>query len=217
MLHAFIAKLIAMSNDSYPQTVGRDIFGAGERVRVLLPLPLAEAYEYRVGDDLTLSLGDFVTVPLGRRLLTGVVWGTGSGVVEEARLRPVAGRFAVPPLPEPSRRFVDWVAAYTVDPPGAVLRMAMSVTDALVEPPGRTVYALAESPPADSALTPARRRVIEVLAAGPPRPRSRIRGADIGLRRRLRPTISAPLPRTRERRGGLKAAVSSIRSLGIYS
>lgn len=64
-----------MSNDSYPQRPATVIFAPGERVRVLLPLPLAEAYEYRVHADLTLKLGDFVEVPLGRRVLTGIVWG----------------------------------------------------------------------------------------------------------------------------------------------
>lgn len=170
-----------MSNDSYPQGAGRDIFGTGDRVRVLLPLPLAEAYEYRVGDDLTLSVGDFVTVPLGRRLLVGVVWGAGSGVIEEARLRSVVNRLMVPPLPETSRRFVDWVADYTVNPPGAVLKMAMSIPDALTEPRSRVVYALADALPAEPPATAARQRVIAALKDGPPRPATELaREAAVG-------------------------------------
>ena len=39
----------------------------------------------------------------------------------------VIAKLDAPPLPERPRRFVDWVAAYTLAPPGAVLRMAMSV------------------------------------------------------------------------------------------
>lgn len=180
-MQVFIAKLIAMSNDSYPQSAMRDVFGTGERVRVLLPLPLAEAYEYRVNDDLTLSLGNFVTVPLGRRLLVGVVWGAGLGVIEEARLRPVASRLALPPLPDSLRRFVDWVADYTVNPPGAVLKMTMSVAEALQDRRGRLVYALAGPPLDEMSLTPARRQVIEALAGGPPRPATELaRDAGVG-------------------------------------
>jgi len=40
-------------------------------VRVLLPLPLGEPYDYRVPEGLTLSAGDYVLVPLGRREVAG--------------------------------------------------------------------------------------------------------------------------------------------------
>ena len=48
-------------------------------VQVLLPLPLAGAYDYRVPEGMTLQTGDFVVVPLGRREELGVVWGAGTG------------------------------------------------------------------------------------------------------------------------------------------
>ena len=92
------------------------------RVAVLLPLPLPEAYDYKVPAQLELGEGDYVEVPLGPRHLLGVVWGPGSGEVSETKLRPVAQRFDIPPMPEIHRRFIDWVAAYTMAPPGAVLR-----------------------------------------------------------------------------------------------
>ena len=44
------------------------------RVRVLLPLPLAGAYDYAVADDLEVAPGDIVQVPLGSRPALGVVW-----------------------------------------------------------------------------------------------------------------------------------------------
>ena len=102
-------------------------FPTGDRVGVLLPLPLGGAYDYRVGEGLSLEAGDFVSVPLGPRQVTGVVWGPGSGQVAEEKLKEVLGPLEAPPLPDQSRRFVDWVAAYTLYPPGAVLKMAMSV------------------------------------------------------------------------------------------
>src|SRR5437868_7125189 len=104
------------------------------RVSVLLPLPLAGAYDYLVPPELDLEPGDFVVAPLGPNVFMGVVWGEASGGLPASRLKPVAERLAVMPLPEVGRRFVDWVAQYTMSPPGAVLRMAMSVTAAL-EPP----------------------------------------------------------------------------------
>ena len=38
-----------------------------ENVRVLLPLPLAGAYDYAVPATLAVAPGDFVVVPLGSR------------------------------------------------------------------------------------------------------------------------------------------------------
>src|SRR5271154_6832395 len=95
---------------------------------ILLPLPLAGCYDY-LGDGV--APGDFVVVPLGGRETLGVVWGPGTGEVPEAKLKTVIGRLDLPPFPEVSRRFVDRVAGYTLAPPGAVLRMAMSVSAAL--------------------------------------------------------------------------------------
>ena len=146
-------------------------YGArARRVQVLLPLPLRGAYDYRVPDDLALEAGDFVSVPLGARDVTGVVWddagGQGDGI-GDARLKDVRGRLDTPPLPADLRRLVDWVANYTLSPPGAVLRMAMSVPKALEPPPARTAFTRGGAVP--QRLTPARRRVLDVLAGGPPR------------------------------------------------
>ena len=141
----------------------------GEHVGVLLPLPLGGTYDYRVPDDVALADGDFVTVPLGARKAIGVVWGKGEGGVPEAKMKNVLGRLDCPPLPEVSRRFVDWVARYTLSAPGAVLKMAMSVADALNPPKPVTAYAL--NPKAEGfRKTKARERVLKVLAEGPPRP-----------------------------------------------
>ncbi|MFO1129199.1 MAG: primosomal protein N' [Rhodospirillales bacterium] len=149
-------------------------------VQVLLPLPLDEAYDYRVPAPLRLDLGTFVQVPLGRRSVTGVVWGTERGELPADRLRPVQAAHPLPPLPESSIRFVEWVAGYTVNRVGAVLKMAMSVPNALRPVDDRHHLALSQpQPPIE--LTPARRRVIQVLADGRPRrPGELAREAGVG-------------------------------------
>jgi len=127
-----------------------DLF-AGElpemsRISVLLPLPLTGAYDYLVPRTLSAEPGDFVLAPLGNRLVVGVVWGPGDpdGVAEK-KLKPIDSVLDAPPLPEANRAFIDWLAAYYLAPPGAVLRMAMSVTAALEPPVPRTGYVV-ESP-----------------------------------------------------------------------
>ncbi|MBI5162462.1 MAG: primosomal protein N' [Magnetospirillum sp.] len=139
---------------------------SGSRVAVLLPLPLAGVYDYRVGEQ-TLADGDLVAVPLGRREVWGVVWGPGSGGCAEGKLRPVIRRLDARPLPDGVRRFVDWVAGYTLAAPGAVLKMAVSVPAAFAPPRPQAACRLAAPPPALK-LTPARRRVLEVAATLPP-------------------------------------------------
>jgi len=53
-------------------------------VKVLLPLPLADAYDYSVPEGIEVAPGSFVVVPLGKRETVGVVWGEGTGEVARA-------------------------------------------------------------------------------------------------------------------------------------
>ena len=140
---------------------------AGRTVRVLLPLPLADAYDYSVPEGLDVATGQFVVVPLGKRETVGVVWGEGSGEVTPEKLRDVIEILPALPMAEPMRRFVDWVGSYTLSPPGAVLRMAMSVPSALEAPRTETVYRKPDEPSdMPVKLTPARTRVLALLDHG---------------------------------------------------
>lgn len=165
---------ISSDSPSEPQADGaRSPLGESveNTVKVLLPLPLSDAYDYRVPQDMELVPGHFVVVPLGKRETVGVVWGAGSGEVPSAKLRDVIGVLPALPMADVLRRFVDWVSAYTLMPPGAVLRMAMSVLSALEAPKTELVYrpaALSED--AALKLTAARRRVLEQLKEGPAMP-----------------------------------------------
>ncbi len=145
--------------------------GPKPRVKVLLPLPLADAYDYGVPEALELAPGDFVKVPLGPRQAIGVVWGKvpqgAESSVSEDRLKDVILRMPAPPLPEESRQFITWISAYTLAPPGAVLRMAMSVPAALEPEKPRIAYTNVAALP-DIRMTPARRRVISLLQDVPP-------------------------------------------------
>jgi primosomal protein N' (replication factor Y) len=68
----------------------------------------------------------------------------------------------VPPLPDVSRRFAEWVARYTLSPRGMVLKMMMSAGDVFSPDAPRWGYRLAGPPPAR--LTPGRKRVLEVAS-----------------------------------------------------
>ncbi|HCP01690.1 MAG TPA: primosomal protein N', partial [Rhodospirillaceae bacterium] len=140
---------------------------AMETMSVLLPLPVVGPYDYRVPPGMDLRPGDFVRAPLGSRELVGVVWGPAAGDVDEEKLRAVADRIETCPLPNELRRFIDWVAAYTLSAPGAVLRMALRSPDVLLPPKQITAY-LASPLPDGLRMTQARNRVLNALRAGEP-------------------------------------------------
>ena len=168
------------------------------RVRVLLPLPLKGAYDYRAPPGMTLGPGDWVVVPLGAQQRLGVVWPAGNrGGAEEVaddRVKDVLERLGAPPMSAPQQRFIDWVAAYTLSSPGAVLRMAMSVPEALLPLKPITAYRLAapagaSAEPADGLrLTGARKKVLAAASDGAPRSAAvlaRIAGVGAGVVRSL--------------------------------
>jgi primosomal protein N' (replication factor Y) (superfamily II helicase) len=140
-------------------------------IKVLLPLPLRGALDYRApeGGD-TPRRGRFARVSLGSRRVIGVVWdGQSDAEIPADRLKPLIEILPTPPLRPELRRFIDRVAAYTLAPAGAVLRMAMSVEAALLPPPPRRVCDITSAGLAaldgggDENLTASRRRVLEAL------------------------------------------------------
>ena len=94
-------------------------------VRVLLPLPLGHGYDYLVPPDLSIKIGSFVTVPLGKKESLGIVWDNGEGAVEASKLKAIKAILDLEPLPKATRAFVDWVAGYTLTPPGSILKMLL--------------------------------------------------------------------------------------------
>jgi primosomal protein N' (replication factor Y) len=141
---------------------------AGRRVSVLLPLPLSTAYDYRLPPDVPAGPGSFVEVPLGGRVALGVIWDPPENpdAVAESRLREVLAVKPAPPMTPSLRRFIDWVAQYTLAPPGAVLRMAMSSPSALDEPAASAGWRAVSPPPAKVRLSAERLRALEALGDG---------------------------------------------------
>ncbi|MEH6403254.1 MAG: primosomal protein N' [Sneathiella sp.] len=144
-----------------------------QRVQVLLPTSFGAAYDYQVPDYLDVEVGQFVKVPLGPREVIGVVWRfAADSQVKASRIKDILEILPVDPLPEASRTFVDWVANYTMQQPGKVLRMNMSAPDALYPKAPRTGYRITSTLPAK--MTSARKRVLDVLEGGLARTASEI-------------------------------------------
>ncbi len=87
-------------------------------VDVLVPVALDQAYSYRVPDGLALAPGDVVSVPLGNRTATAVVWAENPDPNPRLhnRMKDVEEKLDVPPLKPELRNFVDWMSGYTLAP-----------------------------------------------------------------------------------------------------
>jgi primosomal protein N' (replication factor Y) len=132
------------------------------RAGVLLPLPLEGAYDYRV--DVALPRGAIVAAPLGSRTVLGVVWGEADGAVAETRLKSAAPLDGNPRLPPALCDFIDWMARYTLTPPGIVLAIALRARQAFEAETPRTAFARGPDTPAR--VTPARSRVLALAEDG---------------------------------------------------
>src|SRR6195952_235257 len=135
-------------------------------VDVLVPVALNQAYSYKVPRGLDLQPGDVVTVPLGARDVIGVVWAENPNPAPglHNRLKEVGSKLDVPALKQELRTLVDWVANYTLSARGMVMKMTLRMGEHLGPERVRLGVRLIGEPP--KRLTPARRRLIEVLSDG---------------------------------------------------
>ena len=140
-----------------------------QRVPVLLPYPFPSPFDYSVPPGLDVHPGDVVVVPLNRREEIGVVWDApADDKVPAHKLKPIIGVVDTPRMSPELRQFVDWVASYTLSPPGDVMAMALRVVRQPTGP--ATGWRRSGTLPADARMTPARQRVMDALEIAEPRP-----------------------------------------------
>ncbi len=153
-------------------------------VDVLVPVALDRAYSYRVPEALNLAAGDIVSVPLGAREATAVVWADNvkPNPRLDNRLKDVEEKLELPPLRPELRDFVDWVANYTLSSRGMVLRMCLRMGERLGAERERVGVRLAG--PAPQRMTTARGPVLQLMADGMVRGKSdaaREAGVSVGV------------------------------------
>lgn len=134
-------------------------------VPVLVPMPAPRPYSYAVPEGMDVAPGTIVQVPLGPRQVIGVVWdGEDDRSLDARKLRPITKVFDCPPLKPEHRRFLDWVASYTLTPPGLVARMALRAPAGFDPEP--MVEGLRFSGHAPEKITATRARVLELAGDG---------------------------------------------------
>ncbi|MBQ3695505.1 MAG: primosomal protein N' [Alphaproteobacteria bacterium] len=94
-----------------------------QRLPVLFPVALG-CYEYL--HDTELPVGTFVRATLGRKKLLGIVWDKKfNNPFPQDKLKSISEVLPLPPLPSKTIRFINWVAGYTMNPVGSILKMAL--------------------------------------------------------------------------------------------
>jgi primosomal protein N' (replication factor Y) len=147
-----------MNNDSQNQLFEMKIIRS---VPVLVPMPVDRAFTYAVPEGKEVVPGSIVQVPLGPRKVIGIVWDGEVDQVDTSKLKTITEVFDCPPLQASMRRFIDWVANYTISPPGLVARMAIRAPAALDPEP--MIPALKSTGLQTERITDARRRVLELV------------------------------------------------------
>lgn len=94
---------------------------ADSRAAILLPAAVAEPFDYLVPAGL--AEGALVEASLAGRNGVGVVWNSNPPPSDfpASKLKPIHATLDLPPLPAPYRKWLDWVANFTLAPRGAVL------------------------------------------------------------------------------------------------
>jgi primosomal protein N' (replication factor Y) len=144
-------------------------------VAVMVSVSVDGPYSYRVPAGMVVQRGSIVAVPLVGRPTLGVVWGAPKDNFAHNRLKDILTVYEVPPLSEELLKTVDWVSRYTLAPPGAVLRAVLRSSEALE--PERSITAFRSTGIDPDRMTPARLRVLDVLADGAAWARAAIVGA----------------------------------------
>jgi primosomal protein N' (replication factor Y) len=133
-------------------------------VPVLVPMPAERPYTYAVPAGMHVEPGSIVRVPLGPRQVAGIVWDSACEAVDARKLRPIEQAFDCPPIGNEMRRFVDWIADYTLSAPGMVARMILRAPEAFDPEPW--IEGLIKTDAEPDRMTSARSRVLEMAADG---------------------------------------------------
>ena len=130
---------------------------------IAVAAPVGGIYDYLAGPAVGAVRGAIVMVPFGGRPLPGIVMGAAIGDVPVAKLRAVESLVTLPPLPDALVQFIERVAAWTMAPLGAVVKMVLSQPAAFDRPPQQKRYSIGE-PAGAARLTTARQHVLDYLA-----------------------------------------------------
>lgn len=137
---------------------------------VLLPLKFDAPLTYEA--DEKLLPGTLVEVPLGKRKVIGCVWDGVAGKVEKSKLKKISAVLRVEPLHDNLRKFIEWVANWTLASRGQVLKLVLRENEINFSAKPQRLLRLKTKPQDKQSAT--RLRVIKLLSDGFALPRAEI-------------------------------------------
>ena len=133
---------------------------SASRASVLVPLPLRGPYDYLISGPV--ERGCLVRAPFGKRELLAVQWGPASGEIAAEKLREAKVLEPNKCLSNALCDFIDWVAQYTLSPPGAVLAQALRISSAFDAEAPRQAFRIGTDIP--QRRSAARERVLALMS-----------------------------------------------------
>ncbi len=115
------------------------MFHRGDIVKILIPNAVNTGYDYRLTGDA--DLGTFVRCSVMNRPYIGVVYGFGDSNLPPEKIKDVSQIFDTR-LSVADLQWIAQMSAWTLMPPGAVLRLIVNVPDAFLPPKSEQLYEL---------------------------------------------------------------------------
>ncbi|MDE5615910.1 MAG: primosomal protein N' [Alphaproteobacteria bacterium] len=113
------------------------MFNAGDIVKILVPNAVNTGYDYRLSG--AAELGSYVAVTIMGRPYIGVVYGLPDGAVAPEKIKSTGPVFPIK-MPVTDLQWIQRMSAWTLMPPGAVLRLIINVPDAFAPPRVEALY-----------------------------------------------------------------------------
>ena len=98
---------------------------------VLLPVPINNTFYYKVPENDSFYVGEYVLVPFGVRVLVGVILKLTDTIpldckIDVSQLKVISSKSFLPRVSVSLLNFIKWVSDYNVVPAGLVLKMVLS-------------------------------------------------------------------------------------------
>jgi len=107
---------------------------------ILLPNIFNHPFTYE--SDLNLEIGEYVSVPFGKKKLTGVVWDKlEDDKQKKFKLKKVLKKLQVKPLKKTTINFLNWFSEYNIIPKGMALKMVLLSNNAIENNPKKNLKA----------------------------------------------------------------------------
>ena len=105
-------------------------------MKVPILLPNIFNYPFTYQSDVNLRVGEYVSVPFGKKKMTGVVWNHfEKNKYKSFQIKKVIGKIEIKPLSENTINFLNWFSQYNLIPRGMSLKLHLLSNEAISDMP----------------------------------------------------------------------------------